>query len=160
AFAEDAGIDANQLASDVDERASRIAGIDRRVRLHEIFVVRESQLGPPRCAHDSGSDRLAQLKRAADREHPFADFQLAGVSPGHHRQASHSNFQERNVSRWIRADDLALDFTLVWKSDGDFTDVLADDMIVGDDEAVGRDHHTRAEAERTSIAGAKEIVLA
>src|SRR5258705_193326 len=52
-LAENAGVDANQLAARVDERAAGVARVDRRVGLNEIFVVRESKIRPAGCAHDA-----------------------------------------------------------------------------------------------------------
>ena len=43
ALAEDAGVDADQLAARVDQRAARVARVDRRVGLDEVLVVGEAR---------------------------------------------------------------------------------------------------------------------
>ena len=88
ALAEDAGVDADQLAARVDQRAAGVARIDRRVGLDEVLVVGEAHVRAARRADDAGGDRLTQLERAADRQHPFADLQLARIAPRHDRQAA------------------------------------------------------------------------
>src|SRR5439155_16535759 len=91
----------------VDERAARIAGIDGRVRLDEILVLCEAHVRPAGGADNSRSDRLTELKRTADREDPFADFQLRRVSPWDDWEAGDCDFQERDVGRRVGANDLA-----------------------------------------------------
>ena len=45
ALAEDAGVDADQLAAAVDQRAAGVAGIDGGVGLDEVLVVGEPDVG-------------------------------------------------------------------------------------------------------------------
>src|SRR5690606_17096158 len=63
------GVDADELAAGVDERASGISDIDRRVGLDEILNIRETELGPARRADDTERDGMGEAERVADREH-------------------------------------------------------------------------------------------
>ena len=89
----------------VDQRAAGIARIDRGVGLDEVFVVGEADVGAARRADDAGGDRLAELERAADGQHPLADLQLGRVAPRHRDEARDVNLQQRNVGGGIGADD-------------------------------------------------------
>ena len=44
---QDRGVDTEQLAVDVDERAARVAGIDRRVRLNEVLEALDVDAAAP-----------------------------------------------------------------------------------------------------------------
>ena len=69
----DGGIDADDFAAQVEERAARVAGIDRRVRLNEIFVAREIDVLPADPADDAERDRPIESERIPHGEHPLAD---------------------------------------------------------------------------------------
>ena len=103
ALREDRGVDADQLAVGVDQRAARVARIDRGVGLNErcrtdlMFVV-----GSIERRDDAERHGLAQLIRVADREHPFRDLEFVGVAPRHRRQVPGLDFQERQVGALIR----------------------------------------------------------
>src|SRR5438067_1414058 len=48
---DDRGVDPDDLAAQVHERPARVAAIDRRVRLDEVLVRRDTDVGPSRRAH-------------------------------------------------------------------------------------------------------------
>src|SRR6185295_12455760 len=102
ALAEDAGIDADELSTAVDERAARVARIDCGVGLNEILIVRKADVRAARRADDAGRDRLTELEWTANREHPFADLEPARIAPRHGRQALSGDFQQRDVGGRIR----------------------------------------------------------
>ena len=133
------GVDADELAAAVDQRAARIARVDRRVGLDEVFVVGEADVGAAGRADDARGDGLAQLERAANRQHPLADFQLATNRPRARTGALRDvDLQQRDVGGGIGADHRAADLALVRQRDRDLADVLADDVVVRDDVAVWR----------------------
>src|SRR6266404_942242 len=68
AATEDGGINADQPAFSIDERATRVTGIDRGVRLDEVLVVKTDSPGSTGRAHDSRRDRLADAKRVPHRK--------------------------------------------------------------------------------------------
>src|SRR5215470_7251731 len=68
----DGGIDADDFAAQIEERAARIAGIDRRVRLNEIFVARQIDVLPADPADYPERDRSIKSERIAHGEYPLA----------------------------------------------------------------------------------------
>src|SRR5262249_44730525 len=72
----DRRVDADQLAARVDERASRIAGVDRSVGLDEVFVVFNAQVAAPRRADDAHRNRLADTEGIADGKDDVAYLRL------------------------------------------------------------------------------------
>ena len=122
-----------------------LPGIDRGVGLDEVLVVGEADVRAARRADDAGGHGLAQLKRAADRQHPLADLQLARIAPRHDRQAACTSIFSSAMSVVGSVPiDLARDLALVGQRDRDLAHVLADDVVVGDDVAVGRDDRRRS----------------
>src|SRR3954469_13034621 len=75
ALAVNRGIDPDQLAASVDERAARVARVDGGVGLDEVFVLREADIVAAGGGHDAERDALAQLVRVADRQHPLGNLQ-------------------------------------------------------------------------------------
>src|SRR5438876_497790 len=71
---EDLRVDPDQLALRVDERAARVAVVDRRVGLEEVLVAAVADAGRPSLRADNAHrDRLADAQRVAHREHDVAD---------------------------------------------------------------------------------------
>ena len=73
----DGGVDADDVAVHIDERSAAGTGIDGGVRLEEFLDadgVAQRDLAAVAGADDAVGDRLVQAKRAADGEHPAADF--------------------------------------------------------------------------------------
>ena len=161
ALREDRGVDADQLAACADQRAARVARIDRRVGLDEVLVGGDADVAAPERAHDAERHRLAQLIRIADRHHPLGDSEPRGVAPGHDRQVRRLDLEQREVRPRVDADDGGLELALVGERDGDFLDrALAEHVVVGDDETVGRDDDAGAETRGVAVArseGAVEI---
>ena len=78
---QDLAVDPHQLTLQVDERATRVALVDRRVRLQEVFVAPVADTGRPSLpAHDPHRDRLTDAQRIAEREHDVAHFHAIGVT--------------------------------------------------------------------------------
>src|SRR5689334_5090378 len=66
AGAENRGIDADQFAAQVDERAARVAGVDRSVGLDEVLEAFGGQAAAAQRADYAGGDGLADAERVAD----------------------------------------------------------------------------------------------
>ena len=73
---EDRGIDADEAARHVDERAAGIAEVDRGVGLDEERIVGNADLRARERRDDSLRHRLPDAERIADREHEVADLNL------------------------------------------------------------------------------------
>ena len=125
-------------------------------------VLAEPDVGAAGRADDAGGDRLAQLKWAADCEHPLTDLEFARVAPREHREPFEIDLQQGDVGRRVEADDRAAHLSLVGERDchlGQRSQVFSDDVAVGDHVPVARDDDARPEAQRTPAAPAEQIVL-
>ena len=85
--ADDGGVDADQPAFGVHQRAAGIARIDGGIRLDEILVMRvgigfvERETAAPQPADDAHGDGLAHAEGIADGQYDVADLQLIELSP-------------------------------------------------------------------------------
>jgi hypothetical protein len=143
----------------VDQGAAGVAGLDRGVGLDESSYS-QTHVRAAGGADDAGGDRLAQLKRAADRQHPFADLELARIAPRDDRQAGRGIFS----SAMSVVGSVPITLPLISRLSGSAIVIsrtlLADDVVVGDDVAVGGDDDAGAEAHRPAIARAELLVVA
>src|SRR5581483_4372960 len=73
AAGEDGRVDADQLASQIDESAAGVAWIDRRIGLNEVLVPVGIDARAGQAADDSGGDRMLQAEGVADRDHEVPD---------------------------------------------------------------------------------------
>ena len=71
----------------VDQRAARIAGIDRGVGLDEVLIALDAETAAPERADDARGDGLAEAERIADRHHVVTDLQPIAVAERHRRGA-------------------------------------------------------------------------
>ena len=78
----DRGVDADDLAGQVEHRAAGIAAVDRRVGLEEVVIGAGVDVARAR-RDDAGGDRAAEAERIADRQHPVADPRLVGIAELH-----------------------------------------------------------------------------
>src|SRR6185437_7088731 len=79
---EDGGIHADDIAVHVEQRATGIAAIDRRVGLDEIVVGTGVDVAIAR-RHDARRHGRAEAERIADGDHPIADARVIGIAePG------------------------------------------------------------------------------
>src|ERR1700728_3646942 len=69
---EDRRVDADDVAIDVEGRATGIALVDRRVDLDEVVIGAGADIAAA-GRDDAGRDSAAKSERIADREHPVAD---------------------------------------------------------------------------------------
>ncbi len=101
-FGENGGVDADQFAAVVHERAAGVAGIDRRVGLDEVFIVFDAEAGSPRGADDAHRHGLADAIGVADGEHDVADLQLVGVADGDGGEIGRVDFDDARCRSWRR----------------------------------------------------------
>ncbi len=143
---EDRGVDADQAAGKIDQRAAGIAGIDRGVGLDEELVVGDPDLGAGHRRHDAVGDGLADAERIADGEHHVADLQRVGIAEIGRGEALAAvlDAQHGEIGARILEDEIGVEFALVGESDLDLVRIL-DDVIVGDDEAGGVDDDAGAQ---------------
>jgi hypothetical protein len=107
---DDGGIDADHLAAPVQERATRIARVDGRVRLDERLQHRVRRFGqhPIHPRHDAARQRLIEADRVADRDHVVAHAHAVGIAEGDRGQAlrcRRADTQQGEVEDRIGADE-------------------------------------------------------
>ncbi len=157
----DRGVDADHLAGEVEHRAAGIAAVDRCVGLQEIVIGSGMDIAR-RGRDDPGSDRAAEAKRVADRQHPIADPGLGRIAPARRRQRRLGiDFQQRQIADLIAPDDVGLQARIIREGDGDLLGV-GDHMVVGDDQSRRIDDEARAERGRRAdpVRAARSAVVA
>jgi hypothetical protein len=148
---QDRGVDADQVAVHVDQRAARVAGVDRRVGLDEVLVVLDADRGPADRRDDAHGHRLADAERVADRQHDLAEPQLRRVADRdglERRQLAalgRHQLQHRDVAARIAADQPGVELDAVAQRDLDRRGVV-DDVGVGQDAPVAGHDHAGAQA--------------
>src|SRR4029079_18338639 len=93
AGAEQRGVDGDELAVEVNQRAARIAGVDRRVSLADGERVAQAQR-PLGGADDAAGHGLAKTERVTDRNDIVADLELAAVAKRQCRQVLRADLQD------------------------------------------------------------------
>src|SRR5262249_53163658 len=139
----DGGVDADDLALQVDQRAAGVAGVDGRVGLDEVLVhvhVQATALG----ADDAVGHGAGPAERGADGQDAVADLHGPAVA----------QFEGGQVALGVDADDgqvgLGVDLDLlgrepaaVGQHDLDLVGAV-DDVVVGQDDALGVDDEAGA----------------
>ena len=154
---DDRRVDADHLAGRGDQRAAGIAGIERRVGLHDVLdhaagarLQRAAERGD-----DAGRHRRVEAERIADRDRDLAAPQLAAVAEPRGGQGDgFVDAQQREVGVGIVAEHARLIFAPLERRQRDGPRALHD-MAVGQREAVGRDDHAGAGA--AALAGAADV---
>src|SRR5262249_13785508 len=73
---EDRRVDTDELAVQIDERATGVAGVDRRIGLDEVLVALRVDARAPERADDSRRHGVTETERVADRYNVIADLDL------------------------------------------------------------------------------------
>ena len=160
----DCGVDADDFAARVDQRAAAVAEVDGRVGLDIVVQARVAQFAADET-DDPDGHRVDVAERVADGAHPFADPQFVGVAERHGRQVvPPGNPQQRDVDSRIGAHHLGTKRSAIGERDGDAFS-RSDDVMVGKNVAVTVDEETAAGATRTvKVAwigvGAEELLAA
>jgi hypothetical protein len=79
---QDRGVDADELAVEIDQRAAGVAGVDRGVGLDEVLVLLDAQAGAADRADDAHGHRLADAEGIADRQRRPAPGAASTSRPG------------------------------------------------------------------------------
>ena len=137
----DRGVDADDLAGHVQQRAAGVAGVDRGVGLDHVGEG-DAVLLVERAAggrHDAGRHRRAagQVEGVADGDELVADLRGSELEPsGSGVRPVRSTLSTARSLLRVGGDDLGLDRRAVVEVDGDVGGAV-DDVVVGDDVAVG-----------------------
>ena len=160
---DDRGVDADDFAVEVEQRAAGIAAIDGGVGLNVIVVGAGIDVAVAR-RDDAGGHRAAEAERIADGDDPFAEPQLVGIAELHRlERLVGMHAQQRQVALGVLADQLRRQLGAVVEDDVDLVGV-GDDVIIGDDEAGRIDDEAGAERGHAVrhlilVAGAAAMVL-
>ena len=132
----DHGVDADDLAMGVEQRAAGVAGIDGGVGLDGLV-----NIGAVGLLHlADGADDAARhgsvedAERIADGEHLLADLEAGAVAQGHGLKVGRLDLNDGEVVRLVSSDDGGRVVLLVLEDDLEFTRAV-DDVVVGEDVA-------------------------
>src|SRR5690606_9162184 len=148
-------VDADDVAAHVEQRAAGVSAVDARVGL-DVAVVGSTSGGAQNRGNDAGGDGAAEPERVTDRDHPVARARLPRVAEFDEREGLVADdLEHREIRGCVRTDQLGRIFGAVGHLYGDLFDRAvaarrADDVVVGDHVAVGRDDE--AGAERLALA--------
>ena len=142
----DCGVDADQVAVDVDQRAARVARIDRGVGLDEVLEGVDPEMRAAERRDDAHGHRLADAEGVADGEHDIADAQGFHLAEGDRRQLVGLDLQDGEIGFRVAADDLGLVGTGRRSARPGCRLGRFDDVEIGQDVAVGADQDAGAEA--------------
>ena len=148
----DGGVDADDFAVHVEQRTAGVAGVDGGVSLNEVLELSgDTGLdGAILGRDDAGGNGLREGEGAADGFNPVADLGLIGVAhfDGGQRRTG-VDLDDGEVGGLIGADDAGGTAEVLRIGIGGELDVdlvgLFDDVIVGDDVALGIDDEAGAE---------------
>ena len=70
---QDGGVDADQFAAQVHQRATGVAGVYRRIGLYEVLVTLDAQSATSERADDARRDSLTKAEWIADGDDEVAD---------------------------------------------------------------------------------------
>jgi hypothetical protein len=138
------GVDAHELATRVDQRATGVADVDGRIGLDEAFVRRDAELRTARRADDAVRHRLREPERIADRQHRIADLQRVGTAELHHRQILECDLQHREIGVRIAPHHFGVRAATVGELHPDLIG-LRHHVMIGDDVALPIDDDSRTE---------------
>ncbi|MNT39667.1 hypothetical protein D3C72_1759350 [compost metagenome] len=130
------GVDAHQLALQIDQRAAGIARVDRCIGLDEVLVAQPADATAAHRRDDARGDRLAETERIADGDHEVAHPQLVAVAQLDVGQVLRRNADQRDVGVAVRAEELGLDRAPIGQCHLHVIGVV-DDVVVGQHQAFG-----------------------
>src|SRR5215469_2090445 len=142
---DDGGVDADQGAAGINQRAAGVAEIDRCIRLDEVLERRDPELSAGGGADDAVRHGLRQAERITDGEHHVADPQLIGLPEGDDGEVRHVDLEHCQIGIRVHADDLRIRDPAVRELHADGTGVR-NHVIVRHDVADLIDDDARAQA--------------
>jgi len=141
---DDCGVDTNQPSIEGHQCTARVAGIDRRVGLDEIFVAFDVQPTTPQRADDAGCHGLAKAKRVSDRQYVVAHSQPVAVAQIKRGQIVGLDLEQSDIRAGITADQLCIELPPVLERHDDPFAVLHDVVVGQHISFVGIENHTGA----------------
>ncbi len=146
----DGDVDADDFALDVQQGPATVSRVDGRVRLDEIGKRAPGFLRWHRAAKggdDAGGDGTGEPERIADGDDGLTDHQVGGRADRRRGEVPGLDTKHGQVAVGVDADQLRRHLRAVLQVDGDARGAF-DDMVVRDDDAVGRPDEAGAEGLR------------
>ena len=151
----DKRINAHQLTIVVNERATGVARVDGGIGLDHVGIDgiaagRAHGRGAIERRHDTRGDRLFVAEWRADRHDPLAHVELGGVTDFDRRElgsVSILKFDDGKIARSIVTHELGLVGGAVVHGHHVLV-ITIDHVVVGEDVALGIEHHARTDAAR------------
>ena len=115
---EDRGVDADQPAGKIDQRAAGIARIDGGVGLDEELVVGNADLGARQRRDDAVRHGLPDAEGIADGQHHVADLQRVGIGEVEYRKLFMRalDAQHGEIAALVLEHDLGFELALVGRA--------------------------------------------
>ena len=154
----DGGVDSDQFAAIVHQRAAGIAGVNRRIGLDKIFVIFDTQISAVHGADDSHGDGLADAKRIADGQSIVAHLHLGGITDRDGGESASVHLQHGNVRLGIGSHDLGLQLAFVGERDANVGGAV-DDVVVRQNVAVRAHDDAGAEAVFALVARSHRAII-
>ena len=145
------GVDADQVATGVDQRAAGVAAVDGRVGLDEILEGGDAQMGAAGGADDAHGHGLAHAQRVADGQHHVADAHRLRAVQFDLRQVFQGDLQQRQIGFRVGAHHPRRGVPAVAQGHQDLIGV-ADHMVAGQHIAFGGHQHPGAQAGQGALA--------
>src|SRR5437016_1097310 len=142
----DLGVDADDLSGGVEQRSTRVAGIDGDVGLNDRRHLAAGQRAV-HAAHDTGRNAVLEAERRADRNDPLTLLDARRRRHVERGQVLGVDLDQRDVRARIGPDDLRREFAAIGQLDRHFTRTV-DDVRVGDDVAIGTHDESGAQSLR------------
>ena len=137
--ADDGRVDADQLTAQIDQRATRIARVDRGIGLDEIFIAFNIEPGAAERRNDAGRDGLPNAKWVADGQHIVPHLQRIRFAHLDRGEPLSRDLHQRDVGGGVRADQFGRELAAVAQGDDDFGGTFHH-MVIGQHVALGRIH--------------------
>ena len=129
----DGRVDADEFSIEVNQRAARIARVDRGVGLDEVLIALLAKAGPTERANEAGGHGLTKAKGVADGDDKIADLERIAVAERNCLERDRSlNPQDRNVGGGIAPDNFRRELPAVFGLDPNRR-YLIDNVVVGQD---------------------------
>src|SRR5208282_3923890 len=141
-------VDAHNFSVSIHQRTAGVPGVDGRVRLNELSrrtAVSGVWIRPVQRADNAASYSEAESQRIAECEHSLTGVQLRRVSQRNAGQVGAVDLDYGKISQRVGADQLRRQDSAVSHGDANIHRAV-DDVVVGDDVAVGRNDHAAAQS--------------
>jgi len=142
----DGGVDADEPALHVHQRAAGIARVDGRIGLDEVLVFFDAEVAPARGADNAGGDGLAHAEGIADGQHKVAHLDFIAVGHWHKRQVLRLHFDDGDIRLRVPPDYFGRQLPAVLQRDFHLVGAVHH-VVIGENIAIFGDNHTGAQPE-------------